>query len=102
MTHYDDFITLSSEDINKKLAKLLNMQKHYSIYKQQHMVETIDIMIETCYTILDERRYKVFDDELLKTSGVIIDTQKSLEEVTKKEKSDESNSRTKRRRITIV
>lgn len=99
--HYNEFSTLSSDELGKKIVKLHDMRKHYLVFKQMHMVETIDNMLETCYYIVDERRMKIFDDEILKTSGVIIDTEQSLNEVTQENK-DETQPRSKRRRITIA
>ena len=100
--YYEEFSILSPDDLAKKLSKLHTMRKHYLMFQQQHMVETIDIMIETCYNILDERRNKIFDDEILKTSGVIIDVKQSVDEINKKEEQDVSKPRTQRRRITII
>jgi signal recognition particle GTPase len=101
MMYYEEFSNLSLDELGKKIVKLHDMRKHYIAYKQMHMVETIDNMLETCYNVSTELRSKVFDDEILKTTGVIIDTTKSLEEMDKQEKND-SQPRAKRRRITIV
>jgi hypothetical protein len=101
MMYYDEFTVLSPDELGRKIVKLHDMRKHYLVYKQMHMTETIDIMLETCYYIVDERRMKIFDDELLKTSGVIIDTEQSLNE-TNKDQNDDKQPRAKRRRITIA
>jgi hypothetical protein len=101
MMHYEDFTSLSPDELGKKIVKLHDMRKHYLVFKQMHMVESIDNMLETCYYIVDERRMKIFDDEILKTTGTIIDTAQSLEDINKENK-DDQQPRAKRRRITIV
>lgn len=102
MMYYQEFSELSSEELSRKISKLHDMRKHYLIFKQMHMVESIDNMLQTCYYITDERSSSLFDNELLKTSGVMIDTGEKIEEVSTKENKNDNQPRAKRRRIVIA
>lgn len=70
----NNYETMSTEQIYDYINTLLRQRMFYNMTEKSHIVETIDIHIENCQQILDDRMELEYYKNMTKEDGVVVDT----------------------------
>lgn len=69
-----DYSSLSVEKLHERVTKLMKMRSFYQYKEHASMLENIDLMIDQCYSVLNEKAEKQYFEETIgMNTGEVMD-----------------------------